>query len=96
MNYSAIILAAGKGTRYRETKQDVIFHNKPLWKFSCDTTASVVGRERIVVVGKDIPGGKTRTQSVFNGLEALPKDTDRVIIVEAARPMVTKEQVREL
>ena len=32
----------------------------------------------------------------MNGLEALPKDTDRVIIVEAARPMVTKEQVEKL
>ena len=96
MNYSAILLAAGKGTRYKEAKQDVLFYNKPLWKFSYDTTVSVVGQERIVVVGKDIPGGETRTQSVLNGLEVLPKDTDRVIIVEAARPMVTEEQVREL
>lgn len=96
MKYSAILLAAGKGTRYKDTKQDVLFHNKPLWKYSYETTVSVVGKEQIVVVGKDIPGGKTRTESVLNGLEALPKDTDRVIIVEAARPMVTKEQIIEL
>lgn len=96
MNYSAIILAAGKGTRYKETKQDVIFHDKPLWRYAYETTLSVVGKERIVAVGKDIAGGATRTGSVLNGLEALPKDTDRVIIVEAARPMVTKEQVIQL
>ena len=49
-----------------------------------------------MAVGKDIPGGTTRTGSVLNGLEALPKDTDRVIILEAARPMVTKKQIIQL
>ena len=92
----AILLAAGKGTRYQGTKQDVIFHEKPLWRYAYETTLSVVGEDRIVAVGKDIPGGATRTGSVLNGLEALPKDTERVIIVEAARPMITREQVIEL
>lgn len=96
MKFSAIILAAGKGTRYKGKKQDVIFHNKPLWHYAFDTVLSVIPRDRIVVVGKDILGGRTRTGSVLNGLNALPKDTDRVIIVEAARPMVTRQQVLEL
>lgn len=96
MNYSAILLAAGKGTRYKGTKQDVLFHDKPLWRYAYETTMNIVGKDRIVAVGKDIAGGETRTGSVLNGLEALPQDTDRVIIVEAARPMVTKEQVLEL
>ena len=47
-------------------------------------------------MGKDIPGGNTRTKSVLNGLKFLPDDTERVVIVEAARPMVTKEQIIEL
>ena len=94
--YSAILLAAGKGTRYKETKQDVIFHEKPLWRYSYETALRVLPKERIVVVGKDIPGGETRTESVMQGLCALPTDTDRVIIIEAARPMVTEEQIREL
>lgn len=94
--YSAILLAAGKGTRYKGTKQDVIFHNKPLWRYAYETTMNIVGKERIVAVGKDIPGGETRTMSVLNGLKALPDDTDRVIIVEAARPMVTGEQILQL
>ncbi len=96
MNYSAILLAAGKGTRYHGTKQDVVFHNKPLWRYAYETAAAVVGKERIIAVGKDIPGGITRTGSVMNGLKALPEDTERVIIVEAARPMVTAAQVTEL
>lgn len=96
MKYSAILLAAGSGTRYKGKKQDILFHNKPLWKYAYEKAAEVVGSDRIVAVGKDIPGGETRTGSVLNGLSALPKDTERVIIVEAARPMVTKEQIIQL
>lgn len=94
--YSAILLAAGKGTRYKETKQDVLFHGKPIWEYSYDTTSEVIERQRIITVGKDIEGGATRTASVMNGLMALPEDTSRVIIIEAARPMVTKEQILQL
>lgn len=96
MNYSAIILAGGRGTRYKEKKQDVFFHGKQLWEYPYETTTSVIGKDRIVVVGKDVPGGETRTGSVINGLHALPKDTDRIIIIEAARPMVTRNQILEL
>lgn len=92
----AILLAAGSGTRYHGKKQDIIFHGKPIWRYAYDTAASVVGNENIVAVGKDFPGGETRTGSVMKGLEALSKDTDRVVIVEAARPMVTSEQIRQL
>ena len=96
MNYSAILLAAGSGNRYKGKKQDILFHDKPLWRYAYETALSVVGEGRIIAVGKDIAGGVTRTGSVLNGLEALPKDTDRVIIVEAARPMVTREQILQL
>lgn len=96
MKYGAILLAAGKGTRYHDKKQDLIFHDKPLWRYAYETAMSVVGKENIVAVGKDFPGGDTRTGSVMKGLEALPSDVDRVIIVEAARPMVTREQVIQL
>ena len=96
MKSAAILLAAGKGNRYKEVKQDVIFHGKPLWKFVYKTLSDVVEKDRIVAVGKDIQGGKTRTESVFKGLLALPKDTERVVIVEAARPLVTKGQLFQL
>lgn len=91
-----IILAAGKGTRFQRKKQDVEFHGKPLWKHSYDTALSITGKESIIVVGRDVPGGETRSFSVINGLEALPKDTDKVLILEAARPLVTKKQLEIL
>lgn len=92
----AILLAAGQGSRYHERKQDLMFHGKPLWRYSYETALSVVGEGNIVAVGKDMPGGQTRTGSVRIGLGALPMSVDRVIIVEAARPMVTKEQITQL
>ncbi|MBP5677207.1 MAG: 2-C-methyl-D-erythritol 4-phosphate cytidylyltransferase [Bacteroidales bacterium] len=92
----AIILAAGQGTRYHGKKQDLIFHGKPLWRYAYETTLSVVGKDNIVAVGKDMHGGQTRSWSVRIGLEALPKCVDRVILVEAARPMVTNEQIIQL
>lgn len=92
----AIVLAAGSGTRYHGKKQDLIFHCKPLWRYAYETALSVVGDGNIIAVGKDIPGGITRTGSVINGLAALPDSIDRVIIVEAARPMVTKEQIVQI
>ena len=96
MGYSAILLAAGRGSRYGDLKQNVPLHGKPLWRYAFDLARDVVGRDRLVVVGKDIPGGETRTLSVRNGLEALREDTTRVIILEAARPMVTRAQIEAL
>lgn len=97
MNYGAIVLAAGFSTRYGGAKkQDLEFHGKQIWQYSYETAKSVVGENNIVVVGKDIPGGNTRTESVIIGLKALDADTDRVVILDAARPMVTKKQVVEL
>ena len=92
----AILLAAGSGTRYHGKKQDLEFHGKPIWRYAYEIALDVVGQNNIVAVGKDIQGGATRSGSVMNGLNALPEEVDRVIIVEAARPMVTKEQVKQL
>ena len=91
-----MLLAAGQGTRYHGKKQDLIFHGKPIWRYAYETALSVVGDGNIVAVGKDFPGGETRTESVMKGLAALPNSIDRVIIVEAARPMVTREQIEML
>ena len=96
MKYGAIILAAGSGSRFKGKKQDIEFHGKPLWRYSYDTALSVVGEGRVIAVGKDITGGETRTKSVINGLKALPEDTDRVVILDAARPMVTAEQITQI
>lgn len=96
MKYGAIVLAAGFSTRYKEKKQDLIFHGKQLWRYSYEAALNVVGKDNVVVVGKDIAGGKTRSESVIIGLKALPRNTGRVIILDAARPMVTEKQISNL
>ena len=66
MKYGAIVLAAGFSTRYGgQKKQDLEFHGKQIWQYSYDTAKSVVGEGNIVAVGKDMPGGETRTKSVI-------------------------------
>lgn len=96
MKIGVIILAGGKGERFHEKKQDLIFHGKPLWKYVYDTANSLDCKKQIVVVGKDIPAGSTRSFSVINGLNYLSDDISRVIITEAARPLVTIEQLNTL
>ena len=76
MAWSALLLAAGKGIRYRGSKQNELFHDKELWLYAYETVRAVMEPERIIVVGKDIEGGVSRSGSVLNGLRVLPADTD--------------------
>lgn len=95
MKFGAIILSAGKGTRFGEKKQFVEFNGMPLWEIVKNKAAEVVP-DNIVVVGVDVEGGETRTESVRIGLDCLDDDTERVIILESARPLVTVEQIKTL
>lgn len=92
----AIILAGGRGERFHGQKQFVQLKGIPLWKIVRDKADEVLSGENIVVVGVDVPGGETRTESVINGMRALNPKTTRVIILEAARPLVRTGQIREL
>ena len=97
MKYGAVILAAGQGSRFHGKKQFFEFMGKPLWCHVYDKVKHVMhGDENIAVVGVEIEGGTTRSKSVLNGLRALKRDTQRVIILEAARPLVTEEQIHLL
>jgi 2-C-methyl-D-erythritol 4-phosphate cytidylyltransferase len=89
----AIIMAGGQGSRFGEQKQFIEFNGKKLWEHAYDKIAAILPKENIVVVGVDVPGGKTRSHSVINGLNYF-KDANRVIIIEAARPLVTTEQIQ--
>lgn len=93
---SAIILAAGSGTRFGEKKQNLYLNDKMLWQIVLDKVETFIPRERIVVVGIDCDGGSTRTGSVKAGLNSLNDYTDKVIILEAARPLVNNEQILTL
>ena len=91
----AIILAAGKGTRFHEQKQFVHFIGKPLWRHTYDTALAVIPKENIVVVGVDIMGGETRSKSVLAGLNHL-HDIAKVVIIDAARPLLRADQIQNL
>ena len=84
----AIILAGGNGERFGGKKQFCLIDGKPLWRIVYDKVYEVI-KDNIVVVGVDVESGVTRTMSVVNGINALDNNTDRVIILEAARPLVT-------
>ena len=94
-NVGAIVLAGGRGTRFRQQKQFVMFQGKELWRHVFDKLLQLIPRERVVVVGVDVPGGETRSGSVMNGLRVL-EECSKVLLVEAARPLVTIEQLQQL
>jgi len=54
----------------------------PPWVFQCDI-------ERLMVS----TGGRTRTESVLNGLEDLPDEASVVLVHDAARPLVGNETI---
>ena len=95
-----IILAGGSGTRFGGPvkKQYIEFHGKELWRYMYDTACSVLPKDNIVVVGIDIPGGATRSGSVKNGLDWIAKkgNCKKVVICEAARALVTSEQLQQI
>lgn len=94
-NIGAVILAGGKGTRFHQQKQFVKLKGKELWRHVYDKACQLIPKGNIVVVGVDVPGGETRSGSVMNGLNAL-KDCSKVLLIEAARPLVSVEQLQTL
>jgi 2-C-methyl-D-erythritol 4-phosphate cytidylyltransferase len=98
MNTYAVILAGGKGIRFGKQKQFIEFHGKELWRHIYDTLSEVLPSGHIVVVGVDIQGGSTRNGSVKNGLDCIAEkgNCDRVVILEAARALVTKVQLEQI
>lgn len=93
-----IILAAGQGSRFGKKKQFIEFNGKELWRHTYDKICMILDKENVVVVGVDIPGGDTRSKSVINGLKKLNEigDIERVVILEAARPLVTLDQLNTI
>jgi 2-C-methyl-D-erythritol 4-phosphate cytidylyltransferase len=55
----------------------------------------IVERYQYQKITQIIPGGKERQDSVRNGLQALARDTEIVVIHDGVRPFVTREMVEE-
>lgn len=92
----AIILAGGKGSRYKKQKQFELIDGIEMWQYVYQKAIEVVDQRNVIVVGVDIAGGDTRSESVKNGLNAMDCNCEKIAILEAARPLVTIEQIKKL
>lgn len=102
MRTIAVILAGGSGTRFGADKSTILLRGKPLWLHSFETFASHPGVDAVGLIGHPgnieelrslAPGaafieigGATRTESSRRAVEAC--ECDRILIHDAARPMV--------
>ena len=98
MSTWAIVVAAGSGTRFGERKQylrlsgarvlDWALREPMAW---CDGVVLVVPPDVAGDAEPDVTtvvaGGSTRSESVRNGLAAVPADVDVVVVHDAARPV---------
>ena len=100
MNCSCCVdLAAGQGSRFGRKKQFLEINGTPLRQYVKQKALHFINEEDIVVVGVDIEGGITRSQSVICGLRFLSnrnKRYSKVLVLEAARPLVTLEQINDI
>lgn len=87
--FSCIILAGGKGTRFGRKKQNVKWDETPLWQIVYNKCLKV--SDDVHVVGYSQHG---RQGAVYNGLRKVKYS--RVVILEAARPLVTVEQIKKI
>jgi 2-C-methyl-D-erythritol 4-phosphate cytidylyltransferase len=71
-------------------KAFVALAGRPMVEWSEDALRTAgLSWVRVVPQGfEGVPGGATRSQSVLNGLAALPPDCDVVVVHDAARPLV--------
>jgi 2-C-methyl-D-erythritol 4-phosphate cytidylyltransferase len=54
-----------------------------------------IRREGLKKVAELVPGGATRRESVYAGLQELDADTDIVVVHDGARPLVTRDIIEE-
>ncbi|MBN3348635.1 2-C-methyl-D-erythritol 4-phosphate cytidylyltransferase [Clostridium botulinum] len=56
-----------------------------------EACSDIIDKYNINKVSKIVPGGKERQDSVYNGLKAVSKDCEVVLIHDAARPFATSD-----
>ncbi|MFH0766822.1 MAG: 2-C-methyl-D-erythritol 2,4-cyclodiphosphate synthase [Bacillota bacterium] len=107
---TALIVAAGIGSRAQLNQSKILYkvNNKPLFLYSVETFLSLGFRIVLVVSKNDINeirkyenenvkvviGGKTRGESVMNGL--MEVETPYVYIHDAARPLISSNTIMEI
>ncbi len=111
MKIVAIILAGGVGRRFgsRIPKQFMSLNGKPVVQFVVDAikesgvidAIGYVGLSKywdnVSVTARGIEGGKTRTESVQNGIKiAKSFGATHVIFLDAVRPLITPTHIRRM
>lgn len=104
---TALIVAAGASTRAKLNQSKILYeiNHKPIFLYSLETFKHM-GYDIVLVVSKDdlneikkfitddikvVMGGKTRGESVMNGLKEV--ETPYVYIHDAARPLISQQAI---
>jgi 2-C-methyl-D-erythritol 4-phosphate cytidylyltransferase len=86
----AIVVAAGRGERFGpQSKLHVSIAGKRVVDWSVDDARAACDGVIVVVPPGEpggVTGGATRSESVRNGLAAVPDDADVIVVHDAARP----------
>jgi 2-C-methyl-D-erythritol 4-phosphate cytidylyltransferase len=96
MKAAALVVAAGSGERLGadRPKAFVVLAGRPMLEWSLDALQAAGIADVVVAAppGVDVPGGvaggRTRSESVRNALEAAPADAEAIVVHDAARPLV--------
>lgn len=97
-----VVVAAGTGSRFGGLKQYALIGDQRVIDLSISTASSVSDGVVVVVPAEDtsreggVAGGKTRSESVRNGLAAVPAEATIVCVHDAARPFASKHLYREV
>lgn len=98
--FAAILLMAGEGSRCKGEgpKQYRQLGDKMLYQYALETFEKSALFDQIILVSDReiqgypyVPGGKTRQESSYRGLQACKEGIDYVVIHDAARPFVSLE-----
>lgn len=100
-----IVVAAGSGSRFGGAKQYAPLLGRRVVDWSIDEARAVADGVVLVVppervdepepaVDEVVAGGATRSESVRNGLAAVPDDVDVVLVHDGARPLATRALFR--
>lgn len=95
MTVWAVVVAAGRGERFGGPKHVASIGGRRVLDWSldaargaCDGVVLVVGVDHDTPEEADVvvTGGETRSESVRNGLAAVPEDATVIVVHDAARP----------
>jgi 2-C-methyl-D-erythritol 4-phosphate cytidylyltransferase len=87
MSTWAVVVAAGAGTRFGERKQYLPLAGARVLDWALREPLTWCDGDEEPEVSAVVAGGDTRSQSVRNGLAAVPDDADVVVVHDAARPV---------